>query len=259
MTIHICCLLAMLLADPGATAKAGDTAGLGFPESDVLLSRNEVLADIRQVCVVLVTHKPTPSESLVDYQRLQAQVVEKLTSESIEHVDCRTGLTPRLHVHIEVVPLKDCGLSVYRVQTALSRIVAFTDRRERTVQADVWRVRPVMKAVSDSNLRDELTGVVLAQAEFFAGACRAVRRPQESSGEGGQEPPASPVSLRENVTAVSSPAATVPSFVGSRNSAVFHRADCPLALKIVQRNLVTYATRDEAIAAGKRPCKSCQP
>ncbi|HPC96554.1 MAG TPA: Ada metal-binding domain-containing protein [Sedimentisphaerales bacterium] len=259
MTIHICCLLAMLLANPAATAKAADPGRLDSAEPGVLISTNEVLADIRQVCVVLAMHQHVPNESAVDYQRLQALVVEKLRSESIEHVDCRTGLTPRLHVYIEVVPLKDCGLSVYRVQTALSRIVAFTDHRERTVQADVWRVRPVMKAVSDPNLRDELASVVLAQAEFFAGACRAARRPQESTHEGGREPPASPVSLAENVTTVSNPAATVPAFVGSKNSAVFHRADCPLALKIAQRNLVSYATRDEAIAAGKRPCKSCQP
>ncbi len=257
MTIHICCLLAMLLADAGATATAAAPGGLGLPEPDVLISRNEVLTDIRQVCVVLVTHKAVSPEPPVDYQRLQTQIVEKLRNENIEHVECRTGLTPRLHVHIEVVPLKDCGLSVYRVQTALSRIVAFADHRERTVQADVWRVRPVMKAASDLNLRDELTGVVLAQAEFFAGACRAARRPPGSTGEGGEEPSALLSSVHENSAANSNPDAAP--FVASKNSSVFHRADCPLALKIAPRNRVTYATREEAIAAGKRPCKSCRP
>jgi len=48
-------------------------------------------------------------------------------------------------------------------------------------------------------------------------------------------------------------------FVASKNSAVFHRADCKSAAKISSKNLVHYATRDEAIQAGKRPCAECGP
>jgi len=48
-------------------------------------------------------------------------------------------------------------------------------------------------------------------------------------------------------------------FVASRNSQVFHRPDCKSAARIAEKNLVRYATRDEAIRAGKRPCAECQP
>ncbi len=48
-------------------------------------------------------------------------------------------------------------------------------------------------------------------------------------------------------------------YVASRNSAVFHKADCESAAKISQKNLVHYATRDEAIQAGKKPCHECNP
>ncbi len=48
-------------------------------------------------------------------------------------------------------------------------------------------------------------------------------------------------------------------FVASSRSQVFHRADCKSAAKISERNLVHYATRDEAIQAGKKPCAECQP
>ena len=47
-------------------------------------------------------------------------------------------------------------------------------------------------------------------------------------------------------------------YVASRNSAVFHRG-CTLAATISEQNLVRYDTRDEAIAAGKRPCEECNP
>jgi len=48
-------------------------------------------------------------------------------------------------------------------------------------------------------------------------------------------------------------------FVASARSQVFHRADCKSAAKISERNLVHYATREEAIQAGKRPCGECKP
>ena len=46
---------------------------------------------------------------------------------------------------------------------------------------------------------------------------------------------------------------------GLQELAVFHRADCKSAAKISAKNLVRYATRDEAIPAGKKPCHECNP
>jgi hypothetical protein len=57
-------------------------------------------------------------------------------------------------------------------------------------------------------------------------------------------------------------AAVVPAsggYVSSRNSEVFHRADCKSAGKISPKNLVRYSSRDEAVRAGKKPCSECNP
>jgi hypothetical protein len=54
-------------------------------------------------------------------------------------------------------------------------------------------------------------------------------------------------------------AETSDGYVASRNSAVFHKADCQSAAKISAKNLIRYATRDEAIQAGKKPCHECNP
>lgn len=48
-------------------------------------------------------------------------------------------------------------------------------------------------------------------------------------------------------------------YVSSSNSEVFHRRGCRLAAKISEKNLVGFATRGEAISAGKRPCTECKP
>lgn len=48
-------------------------------------------------------------------------------------------------------------------------------------------------------------------------------------------------------------------YVTSKNTEVFHRADCKSAAKIAAKNLVRYDTRDKAVQAGKRPCAECRP
>lgn len=62
--------------------------------------------------------------------------------------------------------------------------------------------------------------------------------------------------------AVNSPAARpspASTFVGSKRSAVFHRAGCASSSAISKANLVGYSSREEAIQAGKRPCAECKP
>ncbi len=48
-------------------------------------------------------------------------------------------------------------------------------------------------------------------------------------------------------------------YVASKNSEVFHKPQCRWAKKISKRNLVGYNSTDEAVKAGKRPCKLCKP
>jgi len=78
--------------------------------------------------------------------------------------------------------------------------------------------------------------------------------------EGGQA-----VASRHNVTsnrhvsALKEPGLPVAGYVTSKNSPVFHRATCGSAAKITARNLVSYASREEAIQAGKKPCSECKP
>ena len=62
-------------------------------------------------------------------------------------------------------------------------------------------------------------------------------------------------------TAVVAPAAAPPAggYFASKKSAVFHKPDCKSVATISAANLVNYASREEAIAAGKKPCSICKP
>ena len=236
MTIYACCLLLMWLADPVSETIVARAELPDLSEPGLLISRNEAIADLERVCVSLETYDAPYAAS---FEKLAAQLEAKLKAGGIEPVVCKTGVTPRLHVHVETVSLEACGQTVYRVQTALSRIVTFTDHRELTVQADVWRVKPVMEAVADANLAEAVTEAVLTQAEVFAGACQAARRLHKAAATDARAAPAP--------------------FVASKGSSVFHRADCRWAGNIAEHNRQTYATREAALADGKRPCKSCKP
>ncbi|MBS2026532.1 MAG: MBL fold metallo-hydrolase [Deltaproteobacteria bacterium] len=48
-------------------------------------------------------------------------------------------------------------------------------------------------------------------------------------------------------------------YVASQRSDVFHLASCTWAKKIKPENLVTFGTRQEAIASGRRPASCCNP
>jgi len=48
-------------------------------------------------------------------------------------------------------------------------------------------------------------------------------------------------------------------YVSSRYSVEYHRPTCKKALKIDPRIRVTYKTVQEALDAGKQPCKVCNP
>jgi beta-lactamase superfamily II metal-dependent hydrolase len=70
-----------------------------------------------------------------------------------------------------------------------------------------------------------------------------------------------PAAVPQNLTPASAgsvPKAVCP-FPSSRTSQVFHEDGCGNAAKIAPENLVCYATRDEAIKAGKRPAGCCKP
>ena len=48
-------------------------------------------------------------------------------------------------------------------------------------------------------------------------------------------------------------------YVGSKNSTIFHCGDCSFAKKIKSVNLIKFGTKEQALKAGRKPCKACTP
>jgi hypothetical protein len=68
--------------------------------------------------------------------------------------------------------------------------------------------------------------------------------------------PAAPAAAAN--TTIPAPAAQG-GFVTSKSGKVFHKPTCPHAKRIQDNTKVTYQTREEAVASGRRPCQTCNP
>lgn len=260
MGIHACFLAAMLLV--GASAGATMDRAEPFLPADraLLIAGHEALAGIKRLCVVVAARESRDVGQWVDLSKQHARVVERLLAAGIEHIDCKTGLTPRLLVSIEGLVIPDCRRCVYRVQTSLNRVVTFSNHRDLHVQAEVWRLRPVMQVVAEDQAPDAIAAAVLTQVDAFIGLYKAAQRLRPRSEDAAQKPSVAPTASRQDLKdAVARLPLLRHAFVASASSAVFHRPDCRWAQNISETNLVGYRTRDEAVQAGKRPCKSCKP
>jgi hypothetical protein len=226
---------------------------------DVLIAADGVLGDVEQLCVVVAAHDAKQLEQLLDVPKLKAKVEGTLSEAGIKPVMSKTGLEPKLVVHIEGVPVPEGDRYVYRIQTSLNRLVTFSNRKELQIQAEVWQVRPVMKAAARAEAAEAIAADVLVQAEAFVGAHKAARSLRQLT-EDDKPNPSGPEPLNQTQPSVQNPrAASSYPFIASKSSSVFHRPDCRWAQNIAGANLVGYQNREEALQAGKRPCKSCKP
>lgn len=176
-----------------------------------------------------------------------------LSSSPRQHSD--SDDKPLLRVNVHIVDLDD-NRSICFVRTCLTRTVCLAEDCSASFKAVVWETPPAVETLDRSTLQTELAKIVSEQAKSFAHSY-ILSNPRLL-------PDVDKSSQKQTSRATSSPAAkqpvqSQPEFVASKNSQVFHKPGCPFAQKIASKNLVTYNSRDEAIAAGKRPCKSCNP
>jgi hypothetical protein len=217
------------------------------------IAGDPVLADVNQLAVVLATGETPGVEGLIDRVKLKAQVSQKLRDAGMTPVEQNSESTLKLLVHIEGIDVPDSDKYVYRVQTALCRLVTAPGQGNRRIQVEAWRVSPVMAVATKAKAGDAIVAAVLVQAEVFIEARKAARSLPDGVKDAGKDSPGNGVVGQSAGSELAWP------FVASKSSDVFHRSDCRWAQNISGDNRLNYKTREEAIQSGKRPCKSCKP
>jgi hypothetical protein len=255
MAIYPYLLTATILlgASVGRTTEAPVPVG-----NDLLTGGHEALAGVERLSIVLDLEAMPEDAKGIDPAKLRTQITSKLQAADIESVEGDAAGHPRLVVQIEGVMVPECGKCVCCVQTSVSRTVLLPDRPDVRIDADVWRVRPVMQTADAGDAGEVVARAVLSQVDRLINACQAARR-QPRSGTSGSNAPEPERPNQTTPTPQNLQTAFPHPFVASRSSSVYHRPDCRWAQNISEENRVWYNTREEAEQAGKRPCKTCNP
>ena len=233
--------------------------GLSHPE----------LAWIERLNVIVVPPDSEPNKNGLVWKELQAKIESKLKEAGIKIVDAieeedisrRSLGIPDLRVDIDMLKLKDLQQYVFHIQTSFARSLNLFPSQARLtlIKSDVWKARAVMQVVSVENMPAEVTNVVLEQVETFICAYVVANPPDKQPADARTTDTVSQTAQRQQAKPAAKPAVAKYKYVASKNSKVFHKPECSSAKRILPKNLVGYNGRDEALKAGKRPCKICKP
>lgn len=195
------------------------------------------------------------------WEKLKDEINKRLNQAGIKvfvpepGVMYKLPIWPELKICVCLLKLEQSQQCVFHIQTLLAKNIYVEVKPALRRKADVWKTEPVMQAVLAENTPAKVTEVVLKQVDAFIEAWQAANPKGVQPVDANQVAISQKESTRSPVTA----AATKYLYVASKNGKVFHRLDCRWAKKIKPENLVHYKTREDAINAGKRPCKMCKP
>ena len=235
------------------------------PPDDKPLSIDQphpAFAGIDKLYVVLLRYDAKQDKDMPFWEQLEASVKEKLSRAGIK-LDTPTAdnilSIPELRIYVSTLSLEDSQQRVLHIRTALARAVRLKDERNPVFKADIWQPAPVIQAVSAENMPAKVTNVVLEQVEGFINVYKATNPAAKKSSEAKISESDSQAAQENQAKTDPESAAAEHGYVASKSSAIFHKPGCRWTQNISQENLVTYKSKEEAIKAGKRPCKTCNP
>jgi hypothetical protein len=155
-------------------------------------------------------------------------------------------------IRIEILGFEGSPNYVARVQSSLTSHVSI---KNGWALADVWSTAPAMKVVQIQNLHEAVSAMVLEQAKEFISDYQKANPPNKQPSDANDIS----IAAEEQVKPAAKSIPAEYKYVASKNSKVFHKPDCIWVKRIKPENLVNYSSREEAINAGKKPCKQCNP
>lgn len=242
--------------------------GLAADKSESLGRANPALTGIEELYVIIVPlYAGFNVEGLV-WEELQAKIEQRIAEAGIRVVSgiygagvFRNYSIPELRANIDMLRLADWQQYVCRIQTSLATDVRLDIDPLSFLRSDVWTIGATVQPASVQAIPAVVTDMVMSQVEAFITAYLAANPQGIQPTEAGTRDTASPARRRERAEPATRPKPVVAEYeyVASKNSRVFHKPECSSAKRIKPENLIGYNSRDEAIKAGRRPCKRCNP
>jgi hypothetical protein len=230
-------------------------------ERPLLISRpHPALVGIDGLHAVLFRSGADPNADGLDWTQLRTDVTSRLAQANIKLIaGPADGFMdmPELRVSVNLLKLGDLRQYVFRIQTSVARPVCLRSQEGTVFKAELWRLKPTFEAVSGADMPARITEVVLGQIGAFIRAYKTAN-PQSVPALDMPGTDSSAIAQGQAGPTPSAPPAGY-GYVASDSSDVFHKPGCRWAQNISPENLVIYQTREQAIRAGKRPCKWCKP
>ena len=232
-------------------------------DKPVLINQpHPALAGIDKLNVVVLRYGAKPDKDMPVFKQLETDVKEKLRRAGIE-LDTPTAdnisSIPELRIYVSSLSLEDSQQRIFHIRTALARAVCLKDERNPVFKADIWQAAPAMQAVLAENMPANVTNIVLEQVEGFINIYKATNPTGTKSSDAGTNETGLLKIPGKQVEKDVYSAVSEHKYVASKSSTVFHKPECRWAKNISEGNLVSYTSKDEAIKAGKRSCKTCNP
>ncbi len=234
---------------------------------------NPALTGIERLYVELSSDTRISHLAINELQDIHQKVERRLEKDNIKIIsrpfldsrlvysltDVKPSLIAKLRIDTGTLRIEDSQHCVFRIQTSLVREVYLSEEKTLPVRADVWKTEPVMQIVSVKEMPAKVTDAVLGQVEGFISIYKATNSLSRQLSDDGISERGSLTAAEKQIKPGATSAAAEYGYVASKNSKVFHRSDCRWAKRIKPDNLVVYNSKNEAIKAGKRPCKVCNP
>ena len=225
----------------------------------LIARRHPELIGIKALYFNIVIPEAEAKQHASAFNRLKTRAQSMLEDAGIDvipQIHDRIAITsPELRVNIDMLKLNGSQQYVVHIQTFFSRAVFLKYRPSLGLKAEVWKTDAVMRLVPTRDMHSALTDVIFGQVDAFIFAHRLAKVST------GKLPPTDsiPIPPTEYIKPTVGTVIAEHKFVASKNSAVFHKPDCHWVEQISLKNLIGYNTRQEALDAGKRPCKRCKP
>jgi hypothetical protein len=226
-----------------------------------LISKPDIaLAGVDKLHVVILRSCTEPNIDGLNWAELESKVTNRFNDAGVKLIGGIAGdilKIQELRICISMLKLEDSQMFVFNIQTSLARAVRMPEGQNPVFKADVWQTNPVMQATSMEKMPEKVTDAVLEQVEFFIHAYKSAN--SESKKAANIQTTEAVSQLDSEQTEQNVKSAIENKYIASKSSSVFHKPECRSAQNISEKNLVVYNNRDEAIQAGKRPCKMCNP
>jgi len=221
-----------------------------------LIQTNPALVGIQRLYVIVVP--PYAELGVQVEQRVAETAIMVLPTPSLGEPFI-VGSIAELRINIDLLGPVNMQRYVWRVQTSVAVDVRPQVDAPVAVRSDVWTAGATVLPASPQDEFATVSNLVTEQVEAFISAWLTANRQAglipETDSSGAVSPATAPQQARPQARAT----AAKYQYLSSKYSKIFHKPDCRWAKKIMPKNLAGYNSREEAVKAGKRPCKICTP